>query len=39
VGFVPLLGQVAKDAFAQAVQAGLTDLDDAVLLEWMRSTR
>ena len=39
VGFVPLLGQVAKDAFAQAVQAGLTDLDDAALLEWMRSTR
>lgn len=39
VGFVPLLGQVAKDAFAQAVQVGLTDLDDAVLLEWMRSTR
>ncbi len=39
VGFAPLLGQVAQDAFAQAVQTGLAGLDDAALLKWMRSTR
>lgn len=39
VGFAPLLGTVAQGAFAQAVKAGLADLDDAALLKWMRSTR
>lgn len=36
VGFDPLLGRLARDAFAQAVQQGWSELDDAALLQLMR---
>jgi 3-hydroxyisobutyrate dehydrogenase-like beta-hydroxyacid dehydrogenase len=36
VGFQGVLGQLAAKAFADASAAGLADLDDAAMLQWMR---
>jgi 3-hydroxyisobutyrate dehydrogenase len=36
VGFQGVLGQQAAQAFADASAAGLADLDDAAMLQWMR---
>jgi len=36
VGFQGVLGQQAAKAFADASAAGLADLDDAAMLQWMR---
>ncbi len=36
-GFEGPLGAAARDAFAQAAQAGFADLDDAALLRWLES--
>ena len=38
-GFAPLLGALAQEVFASAVEGGLADLDDAALLTWMRAER
>jgi len=38
-GFAPLLGALAQEAFASAVEGGLANLDDAALLTWMRAKR
>ena len=36
VGFQGVLGQQAAKAFAEASAAGLADLDDAAMLQWLR---
>lgn len=36
VGFQGPLGDHARDLFARAAEAGLRDLDDAALLDWLR---
>lgn len=36
VAFDPILGRLARDAFAQAMQQGWSELDDAALLQLMR---
>jgi 3-hydroxyisobutyrate dehydrogenase-like beta-hydroxyacid dehydrogenase len=36
VGFQGVLGQQAAKAFADASAAGLADLDDAAMLQWLR---
>lgn len=38
-GFAPLLGALAQETFASAVEGGLAGLDDAALLMWMRTNR
>ncbi len=38
-GFAPMLGALAQEVFASAVEGGLADLDDAALLTWMRAQR